>query len=104
MECYAQRLRARLAAAEAQELHKSDMWGLAALGCVVFIRHPVNIRHVSAFLGFTPPKQLVNQKWDTALRICTTQYRAPEAGKHLVSPLQARLERILEAFVRTEHL
>lgn len=42
------------------------MWGLAALGCVVFIRHPVNIYHVSAFLGFTPlRKQLVNQKWDT---------------------------------------
>lgn len=66
MECYAQRLRARLAAAEAQELRRNDMWGLAALGCVVFIRHPVNIYHVSAFLGFTPlRKQLVNQKWDT---------------------------------------
>ena len=72
--------------------------------------HKTSCKHPScvSVSGFHPSSQTAGESkvGHTALRICTTQYRArPEAGKHLVSPLQARLEcRILEAFVRTEHL
>lgn len=72
--------------------------------------HKTSCQHPScvSVSGFHPSSQTAGESkvGHTALRICTTQYRArPEAGKHLVSPLQARLEcRILEAFVRTEHL